>query len=265
MGKDGKGWHHLPDHRKEAKVGSGTMRSARRGCCFLPPPEAWRRPKTQQNGCSLVAKRKPYGRAQGPLSVHSPPCYSLPGSAPRTRPATFSSSPSPGLQGSPLLCHLLWRGARGWGAVGAQHPVRERRKPCCCFCKEGSVPASHVCLSPPVTSSARAPPPLPLVPQASFPAVKFPGRPQGQQPSPNLPRHPGFSSPTAAPPALAGWPQFNTFSEKCPSFPSSCTGRKACPRQDGLCSWHRGPAGHRGPPLPAAGQEPCCSSAHFSL
>lgn len=146
----------------------------------------------------LSCKKKTPRQSSGLLSVHPPPCYPLSGSAPHAQPSTFSSSPCPGLQGSTLLCCLLWRGAKEWGPVEANHPVTERRKPCCCFCNEGSVPASHVCLSLPVTSSARATQPA-LVPQASLPAVRLPGIPHGQQQSPYLSRHLGFRQPHGSP------------------------------------------------------------------
>jgi len=146
------------------------------------------------------------------------------------------------------------------GRRGAHRPARERREPCHCFCYGAARPASRGRLSPPVTSSARAPPPPARAPGGSFPAGKFPGRHQGQRQSPmwgiSAAPHPFAGCPSAPGQQQGhqGRPQFNTFSEKCPSFPSSCTGCDAWPWGDG------GPVVRRDPPLPAP-----CSSAHFSL
>lgn len=73
--------------------------------------------KTQQNGYSLVAKRKPRGGAQGPTSV-----WSLATSSPlQEHPVHPTSSAlllteSPGRRISAPFCHLLGRGEREWGA-----------------------------------------------------------------------------------------------------------------------------------------------------
>lgn len=127
LGRDGKGWCHLPHHHREAKA--------------APAPWLPSTSKTQQNGYSLLAKKKPWGTAQGPHEFGPWPHHPLSRSILPTWPAALSSSQSPQVDGSQLPSVTCQGEVAGNGGQAGSHlPVGERRKPCCCFCNRGSVP-----------------------------------------------------------------------------------------------------------------------------